>query len=102
MPAVAGERVNPYYTPARCLSNRGRNAPVANCKLDQWPVSITGKPDLERDVSSEASGPVVLVRPGVVEARRATPIYVQTRRRSAAPAFRNEPLLARSSQAAAA
>ena len=48
-------RVNPYYTPARCLSNRDRNAPVANCKLDQWPVSITGKPDVERDVSSDAS-----------------------------------------------
>ena len=63
-------RVNPYYTPARCLSNRDRNAPVANCKLDQWPVSITGKPDVERDVSSDASGPVpVSVRPGVVPAR---------------------------------
>jgi len=63
-------RVNPYYTPARCLSNRDRNAPVANCKLDQWPASITGKPDVERDVSSDASGPVpVSVRPGVVPAR---------------------------------
>ena len=28
-------RVNPYYTPARCLSNRDRNAPVTNRKLDQ-------------------------------------------------------------------
>ena len=64
-------RVNPYYTPARCLSNRDRNAPGANCKLDQWPVSITGKPDVERDVSSDASGrPVpVSVRQGVVPAR---------------------------------
>jgi hypothetical protein len=51
-------RVNPYYTPARCLSNRDRNAPGANRKLDQWAVSITGKPDVERNVSitgSEAS-----------------------------------------------
>src|SRR5205085_10336340 len=47
-----------------------RNAPVANCKLDQWPVSITGKPDVERDVSSDAGGPVpVSVRPSVVPAR---------------------------------
>jgi hypothetical protein len=44
-------RVNPYDTPARCVSNRDRNAPGANCKLDQWPVSITGKPHVERDVS---------------------------------------------------
>src|SRR5919197_936413 len=74
-------RINPYYTPARCLSNRDRNAPGANCKLDQWPVSINGKPDVERDVSSDASGPVpVSVRPGVVPARQATPIYAQTRR----------------------
>ena len=64
-------RVNPYDTPARCLSNRDRNAPGANCKLDQWPVSITGKPDVERDVSSDATHrPVrVSVRPGVVPAR---------------------------------
>src|SRR2546421_12442764 len=63
-------RVNPYYTPARCVSNRDRNAPGANCKLDQWPVSITGKPDVERDVGSEARGPVLVsVRPGVVPAR---------------------------------
>src|SRR5947208_171683 len=64
-------RVNPYYTPARCVSNRHRNAPGANCKLDQWPVSITGKPDVERDVSSDASGrPVpVSVRQDVVPAR---------------------------------
>jgi hypothetical protein len=48
-------RVNPDHTPARCLSNRDRNAPGANRKLDQWPVSITGKPDVERDVSSDAS-----------------------------------------------
>src|SRR5215203_3427081 len=63
-------RVNPDYTPARCLSNRDRNAAGANCKLDQWPVSLTGKPDIERDVSSDARGPVpVSVRPGVVPAR---------------------------------
>jgi len=45
----------PYYTPARCLGNRDRNAPGANGKLDHWPVTITGKPDVERDVSSDAS-----------------------------------------------
>ncbi len=62
--------VDPYDAPARCLSNRDRNAPVANGKLDQWPVSITGKRDVERDVSSDAHGPVpVSVRPGVVPAR---------------------------------
>src|ERR671937_1444938 len=63
-------RVNPDHTPARCLSNRDRNAPVTNRKLDQWPVSLTGKPDVERDVSSHASRPLrVSVRPGVVPAR---------------------------------
>src|ERR671934_2681013 len=64
-------RVNPYYTPARCLSNRDCNAPGANCKLDQWPVSITGKPDVERDVGSDVSGrPVrVSVRQGLVPTR---------------------------------
>ena len=56
-------RVDPYYTPARCLSNRDRNAPGANCKLDQWPVSITGKPDVERDVSSDARRPVPRIGP---------------------------------------
>src|SRR5919108_742343 len=63
--------VDPYYAPARCLSNRDRNAPGANRKLDQWPVSITGKPDVERDVRCDAGGrPVhVSVRQGVVPAR---------------------------------
>jgi hypothetical protein len=28
-------RVNPDHAPARCLSNRDRNAPVTNRKLDQ-------------------------------------------------------------------
>src|SRR5688572_17545325 len=64
-------RVNSYYMLVRCLSNRDRNVPGANRKLDQWSVSITGKPDVERDVSSDASGrPVsVSVRQGVVPAR---------------------------------
>jgi hypothetical protein len=66
-------RINPYNTPARSLSNRDRNAAVPNCKLDQWPVSITGKPGIERDVSWDASGPVaVSVRPGVVPARHSS------------------------------
>src|ERR687896_1125259 len=63
-------RVNPDHAPARSLSNRDRNAPGTNGKLDQWPVSITGKPDVERDVSSDAGRPIVVsVRPGVVPAR---------------------------------
>src|SRR5436305_1274188 len=63
-------RVDPYYTPARCLSNRDRNAPVANCKLDQWPVSITGQRDVERDVSSDAIRPLrVSIGPTLVPAR---------------------------------
>ena len=63
-------RVDPYYTPARCLSNRDRNAPGADCKLDQWPVSITGKPDVERDVSCYAGAATPrTVRQGVVPAR---------------------------------
>ena len=77
-------RVNPDYTPARCLSNWDRNTPGANSKLDQWPVSITGKPDVERDVSSDASGrPLpVSVRQGVVPARHGnTNLRAQTMRR---------------------
>ena len=63
-------RVNPDYTPARCPSNRDRNAPGTNRKLYQQPFSLTGKPDVERDISSGASGPVpVSVRPAVVPAR---------------------------------
>src|SRR6476646_10572000 len=63
-------RVDPDDTPARCLSNRDRNAPGANCKLDQRPISVTGKPHVERNVRTEASGPVpVSVRQGVVPAR---------------------------------
>ena len=51
-------RVDPDYTPARCLSNRDRNAPGANGKLDQRPVSLTGKPNVERDVSgTQATSP---------------------------------------------
>ena len=85
-------RVNPYYTPARCLSNRDRNAPVANCKLDQWPVSITGKPDVERDVSSDASGPVpVSVRPGVVPARHGNTNLRANEAAFGCPSVRNFP-----------
>src|SRR5918999_1526084 len=63
-------RINPDHAPARSLSNRDRNASRTNGKLDQWPVSLTGKPDVERDVSSDASRPLVIsVRPGVVPAR---------------------------------
>src|SRR5919202_3479777 len=43
-------RVNPDNTPARRLSNRDRNAPITNRELDQEPVSLTGKRDVERDV----------------------------------------------------
>src|SRR5689334_17646306 len=43
-------RVDPDDTPARRLSNRDRDPPRANADLDQRPVSIAGKPDVERDV----------------------------------------------------
>src|SRR3954454_24393888 len=63
-------RVDPDHTPARCLGNRDRNAPVTNRKLDHRPVSLTGESDVERDVSIDASRPLrVSVRPGVVPAR---------------------------------
>ena len=63
-------RVNPYNTSARCLSNRDRNAPVANRKLDQWPVSLTGERDVERDVISPVNRPLrVPIRPTLVPAR---------------------------------
>src|SRR3954453_23037377 len=40
---------------------------VTNRKLDHRPVSLTGEPDVERDVSLDASRPLrVSVRPGVV------------------------------------
>jgi len=45
-------RVNSDHKPARCQSDRDRNSPSANGKLDQWPVSLKGKPDVEGDVSS--------------------------------------------------
>ena len=47
----ARRRVDPEHTPARCLGDGDRDAPGPNRKLDQWPVGITGKPDIERDVS---------------------------------------------------
>jgi len=63
-------RVNPYDAPARCLSHRDRNPPATNRKLDNRPVGLTGKLDVERDVSSDACRPVVVsVSPGVVPAR---------------------------------
>src|SRR3954468_7648814 len=65
-------RVNPDHTPVRCLSNRDRNPPGTNCKLDQRPVSLTGKPNVERDVvsSDAASRPLrISIRPRVVPAR---------------------------------
>src|SRR4029077_1395154 len=61
---------NSDHTPARCLSDRDRNSPGANGKLDQWPVSLTGKPDVERNVSAVASRRLrVSVRPSVVPVR---------------------------------
>jgi hypothetical protein len=47
-------RVDPDHAPARCLSDRDRNAPVTNRKLDHQPVGLPGKPDVERDVASDA------------------------------------------------
>jgi Winged helix DNA-binding domain len=75
-------RVDPDHTSARCLSNRDRNAPGTDRKLDQWPVSLTSEPDVERDVSSAAGRRLcVPVSPGVVPARHGTPIYVRRRAR---------------------
>ena len=63
-------RVNPDHKPARCLSDRNRNSPGTNGKLDQWPVSLTGKPDVERNVSAVAiRRRRISIRPGVVPAR---------------------------------
>src|SRR5262245_43618135 len=85
-------RVNPDHPSARSLSNRDRNAPGTNGKLDQYPVSLTGKRDVERNISCDANRPLVVsVRPGVVPARHGAPIYVQERRRSAPRAFGNVP-----------
>jgi hypothetical protein len=78
-------RVNPDHKPARCLSDRDRNSPGTNGKLDQWPVSLKGKPDVERNVSADASRRLrVSVRPSVVPTRHRNTIYAQRRRRSAA------------------
>ena len=74
-------RVNPCYTPARCLSNRDRNSPSTNGKLDQWPVSLKRKPDVERNVSANAGRRLrVSIRPSVVPTRHANTIYAQRRR----------------------
>jgi hypothetical protein len=64
-------RVDPDYTPARCRSNRDRNPPAPDRKLDQGPVGLTGKLHVERDVSVDTGRPLrVSVRPGVVPARQ--------------------------------
>jgi hypothetical protein len=47
-------RANPDHKPARCPGDGDRNSPGANGKLDQWPVSLKGKPDVERNVSAHA------------------------------------------------
>ena len=79
----APRRVNPDHKLARCLSDRDRNSPGTNGKLDEWPVSLKGKPDVERNVSA---GPVrrlrVSVRTGVVPTLHRQTIYVLGRRRS--------------------
>jgi len=63
-------RVNPDYTLARCLSDRDRNAPCPNGKLDQRPVSLGGKPNVERHVSMDGRRQVLVpIRPGVVPTR---------------------------------
>jgi hypothetical protein len=65
-----GRSVDPDHAPARCSSNRDRNASCTNRKLDQGPVGIARKPDVERDVSSGAGRPLVVsIGPGVVPAR---------------------------------
>ena len=63
-------RVNPHHKPARCLSDGNRNSRGADGKLDQWPVSLKGKPDVERNVAAEAGRRLrVSVRPRVVPTR---------------------------------
>src|SRR6266850_5387211 len=92
-------RVNPDHKPARCLSDRDRNSPGTNRKLDQWPVSLKGKPDVERNVSTDASRRLrVSVRPSVVPTRHRNTIYAQRRPRSAARASVNVPRPRRSSK----
>jgi hypothetical protein len=77
----APRRVNPHYKPARCLSDRDRNAPGTNRKLDQWPLSLERKPDVERNVGADASRQLpVSVRPGVVPTRHGKRIYAHTSR----------------------
>src|SRR3954466_10629138 len=62
--------IDPDDALARSPSNRDRNASGANRKFDERPVRLAGKPDVERDVVSDASRPLVVsVSPGVVPAR---------------------------------
>jgi hypothetical protein len=63
-------RVDPDHKPARCLSDRDRNAPGTKGKLDQWPVGLEGKPDVERNVCAVAGRRLrVSARPRVVPTR---------------------------------
>ena len=85
-------RVNPDHKPARCLSDRDRNSPGTNGKLDQWPVSLKGKPDVERNVSADATRRLrVSVRPSVVPTRHRNTIFAKMRRLPAAPVCGNVP-----------
>ena len=85
-------RVDPDHTSACCLCDRDRNAPGTNGKLDHWPVGLTGKRDIERDVSSDVSRPLVVsIRPSVVPARHGTGNLRAKGRRSPGPVFGYDP-----------
>ena len=65
--SIAGEASISDDASAGVLSNRDRNAPVTNRKLDQWPVSLTGERDVERDVIRPLNRPLrVSIRPTLV------------------------------------
>lgn len=78
-----GRSVDPNDALARCLGDLDRDPSIPNRELDQWPVSIMGKPDVERDVSSDSLGPGrVPVRPGVVPVRHGPAAYAGSGRAS--------------------
>src|SRR4051794_30654476 len=68
-------RVDPDDAPARCLRDRNRNAPGTDRKLDQWPVGLTRKTDVERNVTTTAASRRLRISicPRVVPARHGKP-----------------------------
>src|SRR3954452_18914829 len=79
-------RVDPDHGPARCLSDRDRDSPGTDGELDQWPVSLEGKSDVEGNVGPDARGAILVsVRPRVVPTRHRTQRTRRGSRRSARP-----------------